>query len=624
MLISLFLVGCGGGSSGEGNSFQTGTEEIKLLPPDDNKIYFGAFPDFGGSEDQVTSQKIRDFETIFGKKIVWAYFSQNWFNGIKYPKEHIHAIHDAKTIPFVRLMPRSDETQGVAEDYFSLQKIIDGDFDTELTEWAKDAKEDNIPLLIDFAVEANGDWFGYSGVFNGAGKTDGYGDPDYPDGPERYRDAYRHIIDIFRKEKVNHITWFYHFNYSSFPDAEWNQPKYYYPGDNYIDWIGFSLYGAQTLDEEWEGLEFSTQLENYIDSYREINSTKPVALLEFGVTDYHQDGNKSMWLEDAFQTILDNPYIKFSAISPWHENWENEDGTMTTIRLDSSLETQKTFMDLIKNERFISSAEAFDPSIVLSTEPKLLFKSGFENGVYIDNTVYLDSEDYRYIKGADETGFSWPIDILGANESALHYIDDDSHQAVKSEIQTVIGHDGRYTKTLYSIENYDTGVTQCPYEILNIQEGRKDLYIRYWIKMDSASLTQPNMWRAIFEYKTKDYAKNDGFRLIAYIYTDENGVPYWHWQGDQNPENPIWEIDNKTVPVPINKWFLTEFYWHWSEGDDGRALWKIDGKVVGDHYGPTTRNSKPIDFIMLTQIYGDANPKYQWIDDIEIWDGIPK
>ncbi len=613
----LLLTGCENSSSSKDNLPQTDLEEAtdaKLLPPTYDKIYFGAFPDFGGSEDQVTSQKIIDFETIFDKKIVWACFSQNWFNGIKYPKEHIHAINDTQTIPYVRLMPRSNETQEIAETYFSLQKIIDGAFDKELIQWAQDAKEDNIPLLVDFAVEANGNWFGYSGIFNGADTKEEYGDPSYPDGPERYRDAYRHIIDIFKKEEVNHITWFYHFNYTSFPNEEWNQPKYYYPGDHYIDWVGFSLYGAQTLDEEWEGLEFSVQLENYVDSYKEINSTRPIALLEFGVTDNHPDGNKSAWLKDAFQTILDNPYITFSAISPWHENWENEDGTMTTIRLDSSLEVQEVFKQIIQNERFISSAE-----------PTLLFKSGFEDGVYIDNTAYQFSEDYRYIRGTDnETGFSWPIDILGASESSLHYIDDDNHQAVKSEIQTVIGHNGDYTKALYNLQNYDLGITQCPYEILNIQEGKKDLYIKYWMKMDSASLLKVDMWRAIFEYKTKDYEKNDGFRLIAYIYTDDDGIPYWHWQGDENPQSSIWEIDNKTVPVPMDEWFMTEFFWHWSEGDDGRALWKINGKVIGDHYGPTTRNSKPIEFIILTQIYGDANPKYQWIDDIEIWNTLPK
>jgi len=258
-------------------------------------------------------------------------------------------------------------------------------------------------------------------------------------------------------------------------------------------------------------------------------------------------------------------------------------------------------------------------------EPKLLFKSGFESGVYIDNTAYADNEDYRYIKGADnETGFSWPINILGSKNSGLHYISDDNHQATFAELQRVIGHNGDATTVLFQKENYEfLDDTQCPYEILDITEGTKDLYIKYWIKMDSESLVQPNMWRTFFEYKTKDYGDNNGFRLIAFIYTDNDGIPYWVWQGDRNPSSPIWEIENRSIPIPKDEWFLTEFYWHWSEGDDGRALWKINGQIIGDHYGPTTRNSKPIDFIILTQIYGNANPKHQWIDDIEIWNRIP-
>ena len=253
-------------------------------------------------------------------------------------------------------------------------------------------------------------------------------------------------------------------------------------------------------------------------------------------------------------------------------------------------------------------------------EPRLLFSSGFEEGVYLAEI----NEGYQYIRGTDsKTGFSWPITILGASESALHFIDDDNQNALMWEIQTVTGHDGQPTRALYNIEYYKTDATQCPYEILNITEGTKDLYIKFWIKLDSSSLTQQNMWRTFFEWKTKDYAEGTGFRLISFIYTDDDGIPYWHWQGDANPQNPVWEIDNRTVVVPREEWFLTEFYWHWSEGEDGRALWKINGQVIGDHYGPTTLNSKPIDFIMLTQIYGDANPKYQWVDDIEIWDTIP-
>jgi hypothetical protein len=256
------------------------------------------------------------------------------------------------------------------------------------------------------------------------------------------------------------------------------------------------------------------------------------------------------------------------------------------------------------------------------SQSELIFKSGFEEGVYIDETPYPNNEDYRFIKGTDnETGFSWPISILGAQDSALHYIDDDNHQAVFATLETVTGHDGTSTTALYQQQNYSIGVTQCPYEILDISEGTKDIYIRFWIKLDSASLYKPNMWRTYFEWKTKAYAEENGFRLISFIYTDEEAVPYWHFQGDKSPNQPIWEIDNREIPVPVNEWFLNEFYWHWSQGEDGLAQWKVNGQLIGEHHGPTTRNAQPLDFIMLGQIYGDSNPKHQWLDDIEIWEG---
>jgi hypothetical protein len=326
--------------------------EVKLMIPTKEEIYFGAFPDFGGSEDQVSVAKIKDFEHLIEKKITWAYFSQNWFNGISYPKEAIHAIDQAGAIPFVRLMPRSTQEQSIKEEQFSLQKIIDGQFDSALRVWAREAKEDQIPLLIDFAVEPNGDWFGWSGALNGAESKDGYGDPNYYDGAERYRDAYRHIIDIFNEEDVRHVTWFFHADIHSFPNLPWNKPKLYYPGDAYIDWIGVSLYGALNPKEEWQ--MFDEILEEGYEDILDISSQKPIALLEFGVTDHHPRGSKALWLEGAFETILSGEYIDFKAISYWHERWEEEDGSVATIRLDSSLESKMMFKEYIQNPRFLS------------------------------------------------------------------------------------------------------------------------------------------------------------------------------------------------------------------------------------------------------------------------------
>ncbi len=279
---------------------------------------------------------------------------------------------------------------------------------------------------------------------------------------------------------------------------------------------------------------------------------------------------------------------------------------------------------IITSLAFLSACKKESTNPV-SPEAALLFKSGFEGNVYIDSLAYPDNEDFRFIRGRDtETGYTWPINILGAKNSALHYIDDDTHRAVFAELQTVTGRRGGQTRALYQQENYSTGVTQCPYEILDIRDGTGDLYIKFWIKLDRVSLYQPDMWRTYFEWKSKQYAEGAGFRLISFIYTDKDGIPYWHFQGDKNPEHPVWEIDNRNIPVPADEWFGNEFYWHWSNGDDGVAWWKVNGQLIGEHHGPTTRNGKPVDFIMIGQIYGNANPKHQWIDDIEIWNAVPE
>ena len=200
---------------------------------------------------------------------------------------------------------------------------------------------------------------------------------------------------------------------------------------------------------------------------------------------------------------------------------------------------------------------------------------------------------------------------------------------MKSEIVTVIGHDGKPTRALYSemscadsVENCENGNTQNPYEILDIKDGKHDLYIKYWIKLDEESIQGTDTWRTFFEWKTKDYDEGTGFRLISYINMEEDGKMYWRWQGDHDSEiDPDWKFDNKEIEVPIKKWFKTEFFWSWNENGNSRALWKINGQVIKDYIGPNVLPEKPVDFIMLSQIYSDNNPKHQWVDDIEVWDG---
>lgn len=254
----------------------------------------------------------------------------------------------------------------------------------------------------------------------------------------------------------------------------------------------------------------------------------------------------------------------------------------------------------------------------------LLFSSGFE-GVELSQPIY----DYQYITGTDtKTGYSWPPSIFGfenaAEPSGIHNVNDDNGAAIDNELQSIIGPNGESSTVLFQRVNYDVQVTQAPYQINGITENPKELYIKYWMKTDDFSVQGNDTWRAIWTYKTEKYATNqDGFRMIAFMATDIKGNPYWMLQGDINPETPIWQVVNDKIPLIMGEWFKVEYHVKWSNGTDGYASMKVNDQLIGEHFGRTTANNDDLDFIMLTQVYGSNYPMYQWVDDVEIWDGVP-
>jgi len=245
-------------------------------------IYFSAFPDFGGPEDQVSAQRISDFENLAQKQITWAYFSDNWYQNIRFPEANVQIIHDAGRVPFIRMMARSNLAESQADPVYHLQNIIDGDFDTPLLQWFQEAAQVNYPLLIEFGTEVNGEWFPWNGIYNGAGEKTGYGDPNLADGPERFVDAYRHIIDLSRQAGATNLTWFFHIDAYGQPEVAWNDFENYYPGDTYIDWIGVSVYGAVTPDDEYE--TFRHKLNRVYNRLTNMTQ-KPLAVLEMGIVE---------------------------------------------------------------------------------------------------------------------------------------------------------------------------------------------------------------------------------------------------------------------------------------------------------------------------------------------------
>jgi hypothetical protein len=299
-----------------------------------------------------SAARVADFERLAGRKLAWVYFSDNWFRGIHFPRAAVDAVRDAGAMPFIRLMPRSGWKEGRADPTYSLARIAKGRFDPQLRRWAQAAKATRLPMMVDFAPEMNGNWFPWSGAFAGGATTTRWGDPKVADGPETYRDAYRHVVDVFRAAGAGNVGFAFHANARSGPDEPWNAMANYYPGDDYIDWLGVSAYGSVFPGFDWEPL--SSALDEAYPRLTALSATRPIAIMETGVVEDRPKGDKADWIRSAYDALGSGRYPRVKAALWWQERWRNADGKVSDVRIDSDAGATKAYAEAIAGPGFVA------------------------------------------------------------------------------------------------------------------------------------------------------------------------------------------------------------------------------------------------------------------------------
>ena len=264
-----------------------------------------------------------------------------------------------------------------------------------------------------------------------------------------------------------------------------------------------------------------------------------------------------------------------------------------------------------------------------------LFASGFESATGLGAPSSCYTSCWQNLTGTNSvTGNAWPPKIWGGTASlqvlADTYVTSSTvGNYITHQIPTVVGPFGNSTKALYSeIRQRGGWSTQDLYLIrpaTGIPQG--DLYISFSLKFQPDLLAKmgPNGWRAFFAWKT-----NGDYRVEVYVYTDASGKPYWYMQGDNNangglPYQRFWAVSNKSVPVQVGQWFRFEIFWHRAADASGRIWAAASGTPILDRWGPNIgQNGAAINRIMTPLLYtGGVMPAYQWVDDLEIWDGFP-
>ena len=163
---------------------------------------------------------------------------------------------------------------------------------------------------------------------------------------------------------------------------------------------------------------------------------------------------------------------------------------------------------------------------------KLLFKSGFENFVYVV-PVSGGFSQYQYIQGTDNsTNYAWPVAAWSPNpllsgllgvitSSNANPAPEDFNNYIQNRIESVTGPNGNLTNALRQEivkPSPNTCCTQDSFQIAGLQTPLIDSYVRYWIKLNPELLSQVqtygnNFWRVLWEMKT-----STDYRIATFIY----------------------------------------------------------------------------------------------------------
>jgi hypothetical protein len=204
--------------------------------------YVGAYVEL----DHNVEGDIETFEKMAGRKHA-SYFKYVGY-GQPFPYKWVRELHARDAIPHIAWEPNE-----------GLEPVRDDDY---LRGWAQAAARTEGPVFLRYASEMNGNWMAYSG------------DPDL------YIEKWRLVYRIMHEAAPNVVMIWCPY---ALPRAT---IPVYYPGDEYVDWVGVNIYSVAHADGDPSKppSEDPRDLLRYV--YDMFAARKPIAVCEYAATHY--------------------------------------------------------------------------------------------------------------------------------------------------------------------------------------------------------------------------------------------------------------------------------------------------------------------------------------------------
>ena len=192
----------------------------------------------------------------------------------------------------------------------SAYQIASGVFDSALNQWAQiyaNWAQAGKFAFIAILPEMNVPWYSY-----GMDATN-------------YRLAFTHIRQVFAQNNVptEAVRWVFA------PNGWFNNPfEAYYPGDEWVDVVGFSAYNfgyCPNNPEYWAAPE--AVFGGHINALRTLAPSKPIFITRMGSSAYIQPGQvdyavKNQWLREAYSYLENRPGVQAIIYDNTNNSWD--------------------------------------------------------------------------------------------------------------------------------------------------------------------------------------------------------------------------------------------------------------------------------------------------------------
>ncbi len=248
-----------------------------------------------------------------------------------FPENEIRQIYQDGRIFMLTLQPFDPEEPDLS--WVGLLEILAGQHDEVLKEWAEGLKGIGEPVFVRPLNEMNGDWDPWCTWFYGKDN-------------DLFIEAWQYIYDIFKAEGGENLYFVWNPHDRSYPDFTWNSPHLYYPGDEYVEWIGLTGYnnGTSFKGDVWRG--FKEIYDPLYADYMKRYGDKPFMITEFSCNEV--GGSKAEWLHECMDALNGNRYPNIRIV-----NWfDGQDGAWQ-YQINSSSEAFRAFYAGLKLDNFL-------------------------------------------------------------------------------------------------------------------------------------------------------------------------------------------------------------------------------------------------------------------------------